>query len=118
MIQTSLLPINSAEAIRRALDGRTIAVVGLSSNPARASYGVARYLQRQGYRIIPVNPNEREVLGEPAYPSLYDLPVPVDVVDVFRRSEYVPEIVDAAIVIGASALWLQFGVVHPVAARR
>jgi predicted CoA-binding protein len=79
---------------------------------------VARYLQRQGYRIIPVNPNEREVLGERAYPSLRAVPVPVDVVDVFRRPEYVPEVVDDAIAIGAPVLWLQQGVIHPQAAQR
>ena len=112
------VPINSPEAITRALQGKTIAVVGLSSDPARPSYGVARYLQRQGYRIIPVNPNEREVLGERAYPSLREIPVPVDVVDVFRRPEYVPEVVDDAIAIGAPVLWLQQGVIHPRAAAR
>src|SRR6476661_1014073 len=110
--------INSPEAIRRGVEGQTIAVVGLSSNPARASYGVAAYLQRQGHRIIPINPNEREVLGERAYPSLRDVPGPVDVVDVFRRSEYVPAIVEDAIAIGAPVLWLQLDVVHPEAARR
>jgi predicted CoA-binding protein len=112
------VPINSPEAIRRALAGKTIAVVGLSSDRARPSYGVARYLQRQGYRIIPVNPNEQEVLGEQAYPSLREVPVPVDVVDVFRRSEYVPEVVEEAIAIGAPVLWLQQGVIHPQAAAR
>jgi predicted CoA-binding protein len=112
------VPINSPEAITRALHGKTIAVVGLSNDPARPSYGVARYLQRQGYRIIPINPNEREVLGARAYPSLREVPVPVDVVDVFRRPEYVPEVVDDAIAIGAPVLWLQQGVIHPQAAQR
>jgi len=112
------IPINSPEALARALQGKTIAVVGLSSDPARPSYGVARYMQRQGYRIIPVNPNEREVLGERAYPALRDVPVPVDVVDVFRRPEYVPEVVEDAIAIGAPVLWLQQGVIHPQAAAR
>jgi predicted CoA-binding protein len=112
------IPINSPEALRRGVEGKTIAVVGLSSDPMRPSYGVAAYLQRQGHRIIPVNPNEREVLGEPAYPTLRDIPVPVDVVDVFRRPEYVPAIVDDAIAIGAPVLWLQFDVVHPDAAHR
>lgn len=115
---TAPLPINSPAAIRRALAGTTIAVVGLSSDPSRPSYGVARYMQRQGYRIIPINPNEQEVLGEQAYPSLQDVPVPVDVVDVFRRSEYVPAVVDEAIAIHAPALWLQYGVIHPQAAER
>lgn len=91
----------------------TIAVVGLSSNPARPSYGVARYLQTQGYRIIPVNPGERAVLGETAFPSLDAIPArlrPVDIVDVFRRSEFVREIAGQAIRLGARLLWLQEGV--------
>src|SRR5438128_9086630 len=97
---------------------RTIAVVGLSANPLRPSHGVARYLQRVGYRIIPVNPNVEEVLGERAYPSLRDIPQPVDVVEVFRRSEFVGPIVDDAIAIKASAVWLQDGVVDDDAAAR
>jgi predicted CoA-binding protein len=113
-----MLPINSRDAMCRALASRTIAVVGLSSDPARPSYGVARYLQRQGYRIIPVNPYEQLVLGERAYPHLRAVPVPVDVVNVFRRPEYVPEVVADAIAVGARALWLQFGVIHEEAARR
>ncbi len=94
---------------------RTIAVVGLSSNPARPSFGVASYLQQQGYRILPVNPTEQEVLGERAYARLDDIQEPVDIVDVFRRSEFVPEIAEAAIRIKAPVLWLQEGVVHPEA---
>ncbi len=97
---------------------RTIAVVGLSANPRRPSHGVARYLQRVGFRIIPVNPNVEEVLGERAYPSLREIPQPVDVVDVFRRSEFVGPIVDDAIAIKASAVWLQDGVVDADAAAR
>ncbi len=97
---------------------RTIAVVGLSSKRFRPSYGVAEYLKRSGYRIIPVNPNETEVLGERSYPDLESIPGPVDLVDIFRRSEYVPEIVEAAIRIGAKAVWMQEGVVHEGAARR
>src|SRR5580700_5077380 len=97
---------------------RTIGVVGLSSNPARPSYGVTQYMQSAGYRIIPVNPNEREVLGEKSYARLEDVPEKIDVVDVFRRSEFVPEIVDAAIRVGARAIWLQDGVVDEVAAQR
>jgi len=97
---------------------RTIAVVGLSANRGRASYGVARYLQLAGYRIIPVNPNETQVLGEKAYAALEEIPDPVDIVDVFRRSEFVPEVADAAIRIGARALWLQEGVIHEQAAAR
>lgn len=106
------------ETIRAA---RTIAVVGLSSKPARPSYGVARYLQSQGYRIIPVNPGERAVLGETAFPSLDAIPAalrPVDIVDVFRRSEFVPEIAEQAIRLGARLLWLQEGVSHAEAEAR
>jgi len=96
----------------------TIAVVGLSPDPRRPSHGVARYLQRVGYRIVPVNPMVAEVLGERAYPSLRDLPQPVDVVDVFRRSEFVGPIVDDAIAIKAGAVWLQDGVIDEAAASR
>ena len=95
---------------------KTIAVVGLSSNPMRASHGVAEYLKGVGYRIIPVNPNETEVLGEKAYARLEDIPEKVDIVDVFRRSDAVPEIVDAAIRIGARAVWMQEGVMNEEAA--
>jgi predicted CoA-binding protein len=97
---------------------RTIAVVGLSSRRSRPSYGVSEYMQGAGYRIIPVNPQESEVLGEKAYPDLDSVPVPVDIVDIFRRAEYVPEIVEAAIRIGAKAVWMQEGVVHEEAAER
>ncbi|HMC91220.1 MAG TPA: CoA-binding protein [Allosphingosinicella sp.] len=97
---------------------RTIAVVGLSPDPRRPSYGVARYMQRVGYRIIPVNPNVDEVLGERAYASLRQIPQAVDVVEVFRRSEFVGPIVDDAIAIKASAVWLQDGVVDEDAAAR
>ncbi|MDX2153883.1 MAG: CoA-binding protein [Bryobacteraceae bacterium] len=97
---------------------RTIAVVGLSNRRFRASYGVSQYMQGAGYRIIPVNPQEQEVLGEKAYPDLVSVPDAVDVVDVFRRPEYVPEIVEQAITKGAKAIWLQEGVVHEAAAQR
>jgi hypothetical protein len=97
---------------------RTIAVVGLSSKRWRPSFGVAEYMQRAGYRIIPVNPFETEVLGEKSYPDLDAVPVPIDIVDVFRRPEFVPPIVEAAIRKGASAIWLQEGVVHEEAAQR
>lgn len=96
----------------------TIAVVGLSSGRFRASYGVSQYMQSAGYRIIPVNPNEREVLGEKAYARLEDVTEKIDIVDVFRRSEFVPEIVDAAIRVGARAIWMQEGVSDDAAARR
>jgi predicted CoA-binding protein len=97
---------------------RTIAVVGLSGKRYRPSYGVAEYLKRAGYRIIPVNPMEKEVLGERSYPDLESIPEPVDLVDVFRRSEHVPEIVESAIRIGAKAIWMQEGVIHEAAAAR
>lgn len=97
---------------------RTIAVVGLSSNPMRASNGVAEYLKRAGYRIIPVNPNENEVLGEKCYARLEDVPEKIDMVDIFRRPEYVPEIVESAIRVGAKAVWMQEGVIHEQAAER
>ena len=97
---------------------RTIAVVGLSGKRYRPSYGVAEYMQKAGYRIIPVNPNEREVLGEKSYPDLDSVPEPVDIVDIFRRSEYVPEIVEAAIRKQAKVVWMQEGVIHEAAARR
>lgn len=97
---------------------KTIAVVGLSNRRFRPSYGVAEYLKSAGFRIIPVNPNQIEVLGEKAYPRLEDVPVPVDIVDIFRRPEFVPEIVDSAIRIGARAVWMQEGVIHPGAAER
>lgn len=97
---------------------KTIAVVGLSSRRFRPSYGVSEYMQRQGYRIIPVNPNERQVLGETSYPRLEDVPVAVDIVNIFRRPEYVPEIVESAIKIKAKAVWMQEGVVHEEAAER
>jgi predicted CoA-binding protein len=100
------------------MSARTIAVVGLSPDPRRPSHGVARYLQRAGYHIIPVNPNIDEVLGERAYPTLRQIPQPVDVVEVFRRSEFVGPIVDDAIAIKASAIWLQDGVVDEEAAAR
>jgi len=104
-----------AESLRGA---KTIAVVGLSGRRYRPSHGVAEYLQRAGYRVIPVNPLETEVLGEKSYPNLSSVPLPVDIVDVFRRSEYVPEIVEEAIRIGAKMVWMQEGVVHEQAARR
>ena len=97
---------------------RTIAVVGLSSRRFRPSYGVAEYLKDAGYRIIPVNPAEESVLGEKCYPDLDSVPEPVDIVDIFRRSEFVPEIVEAAIRKGAKAVWMQEGVIHHDAARR
>jgi len=99
-------------------NSRVIAVVGLSSKRWRPSYGVSEFMQREGYRIIPVNPHETEVLGEKAYPDLDSVTEPVDIVNIFRRSEFVPEIVEAAIRRGARAVWMQEGVYHEQAARR
>jgi predicted CoA-binding protein len=96
---------------------RTIAIVGLSSNVLRPSNFVGFYMQRHGYTIVPVNPNEREAVGEKAYASLSDIPFKVDVVDVFRASQFVPAIAEEAVRIGAGALWLQFGVISPEGAR-
>ena len=96
----------------------TIAVVGLSGKKYRPSYGVSEYMQRAGYRIIPVNPNESEVLGEKAYPDLESIPGKVDIVDIFRKAEFVAEIVDEAIHVGARAIWMQEGIVHEAAAEK
>jgi uncharacterized protein len=97
---------------------KTVAVVGLSGKPHRASFGVSETLQSSGYRIFPVNPNEAEVLGEKCYARLEDIPEKIDIVDIFRRSELVPEIVDAAIRIGARAIWMQEGVEDEESAER
>jgi len=99
-------------------ESKTVAVVGLSPREERDSHRVAKYLQSRGYRIIPVNPNADEVLGERSYPDLASVPEPIDVVDVFRRSEAVPEIVEEAIKVGARTVWMQMGVVHEEAAAR
>lgn len=105
---------NDAELRSILGDAHTVAVVGLSSKPGRDSLRIARYLQRRGYRIIPVNPNETEVLGEPAYPSLLDVPknVRIDVVDVFRKAADTPPIAEQAVKAGAKVLWLQDGIVN------
>jgi len=97
---------------------KAIAVVGLSSNPARPSYGVTEYMQSSGYHIIPVNPNETDVLGEPSYARLEDAPQKIEVVDVFRRPEDVPPVVDAAIRVGAKVVWMQLGIANEAAARK
>ena len=104
-----------AEVLRNA---KTIAVVGLSSSPLRPSYGVSAYMQTHGYRIIPVNPQVDVVLGEKAYASLKDVPVEIDIVDIFRRSEFVPEIVDAAIRLQIPTIWMQETVIHEAAAKK
>lgn len=112
--------INPSDAELKELMSKasTIAVVGASSNPEKSSYGIMRKLQLVGYHVIPVNPRETEVLGERAYASLSDIPVPVDIVDVFRRSEDTPPIADEAVKIGAKALWLQSGIENEDAAVR
>lgn len=97
---------------------KTIAVVGLSSNPARPSHEVSEYLQRAGYRILPVNPNEREVLGEKSYARLEDVPEKVEIVDVFRRAEQLPAVAESAIRIGAKVLWMQLGIENEEAAEK
>jgi hypothetical protein len=97
---------------------KTIAVVGLSSNPTRPSFGVTEYMQEAGYRIIPVNPNEREVLGEKSYERLEDVPEKIGIVNVFRRAEDVPPVVDGAIRVGAKVVWMQLGIENEEAAEK
>ncbi len=109
-------PQDTAERLLQA--STVIAVVGMSDNPQRPSYQVAAYLQSQGYRIIPVNPQLTKVLGERCYPDLRSIPEPFDLVDVFRQPQHVPAVVDEAIAVGATALWLQDGVVHETAAAK
>jgi len=97
---------------------RTIAVVGLSPNPGRPSHGVSRYLQERGYTVIPIHPAAREVLGQPAYRRLADVPVPIDLVDVFRRAEAIPAVVDECLELGLKAIWVQDGIINESAAER
>jgi predicted CoA-binding protein len=107
------------ESITRILaTSKTIAVVGLSPKPFRASFGVSETLQSSGYRIFPVNPNEDEILGEKCYARLEDIPEKIDIVDIFRRSEFVSEVVDSAIRMGARAIWMQEGVEDEPSAER
>jgi predicted CoA-binding protein len=115
------MPASNAtpEVVRRVLEtSRTVAVVGLSDKPDRDSHRVAAFLQQQGYRIIPVNPSLTAVLGERAYGRLRDVPEPVDIVDIFRKPEAVPEIVEDAVAIGARVVWMQEGIAHNAAAVR
>jgi predicted CoA-binding protein len=100
------------------LSAKTIASVGLSSNPEKESFWIVKYLQDQGYRIIPVNPTVDEILGEKAYPDLESVPEKIDVVQVFRKPEDVPPVVDSAIQVGARAIWMQEGIVHKAAAQK
>jgi len=97
---------------------KTIAVVGLSDSPLRASHGVSAYMQSQGYRIVPVNPTVENVLGEDSYSSLLDVKEKIDIVNIFRRSEFVPDVVDQAIQLKVPAIWMQEGVVHEAAAEK
>lgn len=116
---TNTLDGSTDEAVARVLDeGKTWAVVGLGDNPRRAAYGVAEFLQRMGKRIVPVHPTAAAVHGERAYPSLADIPFPVDVVDVFRRSEAAGAVADEAVRVGARAVWFQLGVIDEAAADR
>jgi len=113
------MPLDNAspEEVRQLLTtARTVAVVGLSDKPDRDSYRVAAYLQQQGYRIIPVNPAVASVLGEKAYARLEDVPEKIDIVDIFRRPDAVPPLVDSAIAVGARAVWMQLGIAHNAAA--
>lgn len=113
------MAINSHETIQRILDEcRTIAVVGLSSDPSRPSHDVSSYMRRNGYKVIPVNPNETSVFGEKSYPDLAAVPEKIDLVDVFRRSDEAGKAVDEAIAVGAKAVWLQEGVIDRDAAER
>jgi predicted CoA-binding protein len=112
-----LTPWQDPRAIQAALGRRTVAIVGLSGNELRPSNFVGFYLQRHGYKVVPVNPRESEILGETSYPSLAEIPEPVDVVDVFRAPDAVPGIAEEAVAICAKTLWLQFGVVSPEGAR-
>jgi len=114
-----LAATTEAERITELLQSaRTIAVVGLTGTPVRPSYGVSLYMQSQGYRVIPVNPNITEWMGEKAYPSLLDVPEKIDIVNVFRRSDAVPDVVDQAIQIKAPVIWMQEGVIHQEAAEK
>ena len=113
-----LSPYQDTQVIQRVLHtAKTIAVVGLSNNPLRASYFVGYYLKRHGYQVIPVNPRETEILGEKSYPSLLDVPVPVDIVNVFRAPDALPGIAREAAAIHAGILWCQFGVINAEGAR-
>lgn len=113
-LQETMLKYQDEHVIQSIIhSAHTIAIVGLSSNVLRPSNFVGFYLQRHGYRIVPVNPREQEILGEKSYPSLTEIPFPVDVVDVFRQPDAVPGIAREAVEIGAKALWLQFGVISP-----
>lgn len=107
----NLLPYQDPDVIRKTLKYKTVAIVGLSANDLRASNFVGRYLLRHGYKMIPVNPREEQILGQKSFATLRDIPIPVDTVDVFRKPSAVPEIANEAVSIGARCLWLQYGVI-------
>jgi predicted CoA-binding protein len=112
-------PAAGPEEIKAILqDYHVVAVVGLSPKPERPSFQVAQYLKEHGYRIVPVNPGQKEILGEKCYPSLKDIPFPIEVVDIFRNVEAIPGIVDEAIAIGAKVVWMQLGLAEPASARK
>ncbi len=112
-------PAASPEEIRAILENyRVVAVVGLSPKPERPSFQVAQYLKGHGYRIVPVNPGQKEILGEKCYRSLADIPFPIEVVDIFRNVEAIPAIVDEAIAVGAKVVWMQQGLEEPASARK
>jgi uncharacterized protein len=119
IIEERTLTFNDPDRITELLNtAKTIAVVGLADSPLRPSYGVSHYMRSQGYRIIPVNPNITEWEGEKAYPSLLDVPDKVDIVNIFRRPEFVPDVVEQAFQIKAPAIWMQEGVIHEQAAEK
>jgi predicted CoA-binding protein len=118
MTTTLELQATDAEITEILKSYRTVAVVGLSNDPSRPSYLVAQYLQEQGYRIVPVNPGCREILGERCYAGLKDIPFPVEVVDIFRKVEAIPGIVADAIAVGARVVWMQQGLKEPLSARQ
>ncbi len=112
-------PAASPEEIKAILQNyHVVAVVGLSPKPERPSFRVAQYLKEHGYRIVPVNPGQKEILGEKCYPSLADIPFPIEVVDIFRNVEAIPAIVDEAIAAGAKVVWMQQGLAEPISARK
>jgi predicted CoA-binding protein len=121
MTEKCEIPLKNAppEEIERILkDSKVLAVVGLSDKPERDSHRVAAYLQKRGYRVIPVNPKVKEILGERAYPSLREVPEKIDIVDVFRKPDAVPAIVDEAIAVGAKTVWMQEGIAHNASAEK
>jgi predicted CoA-binding protein len=117
-VNRSTFATTAFDRLRILQQGRTIAMVGLSANPFRPSHFAAIYMLAEGYTIIPVNPRETEILGQRCYAALHDIPVPVDIVDIFREPKAVPPIVDEAIAIQAKVIWMQLGVIHEAAAQR